>query len=60
MPKYGTGIDMKHFGSEFDGGFVKTKYDEQPVKILQGMNNVSLSRDLSHFLQLYECCVEES
>lgn len=36
MPKYGTGIDMKYFGSEFDGGFVKTKNPEQPLHVLQG------------------------
>ncbi|XP_063415996.1 cytosolic phospholipase A2-like [Mytilus trossulus] len=37
MPKYGTGIDMQHFGSEFDGGFVKKRYPEQPVHVLQGI-----------------------
>lgn len=37
LPKYGTSIDMKQFGSVFNNGFMVEKYSEQPLHYLQGM-----------------------
>lgn len=36
MPKYGTSIDMKQFGSEFDGGFVTKRHAEKTISFIQG------------------------
>lgn len=42
MPKYGTSIDMKHFGSEFDGGYLKKRNAEQSIRFLQGKKQFNI------------------